>query len=128
MRAFLLGRGALRDVTLLELLAYAGLRPESEAITLPWAHVRDRSIIVHDTKRGRERSVVQVDQLRETLAAWRLRRGRPGDGELVVPTAIEGPWSEHDWRNWRAACLQAGRDRRRAAGRRAARVTCAARS
>lgn len=101
MRACLLAEAAYRDVMLLELLAYAGLRPESEAITLPWELVRDRSMLVRDTKRRRERSVPLVAPLRESLAQWRMRRGRPAGTELVVPTNVEGPWSEHDWRNWR---------------------------
>lgn len=93
--------GRERDVVLLELLAYAGLRPESEGITLRWGQVRDRSIVVRDTKRKVDRTVVLVDPLRETLAAWRLRRGRPDSDALVVPTASEQPWTEFDWRNWR---------------------------
>jgi site-specific recombinase XerD len=93
--------GRERDVMLLELLAYAGLRPESEAIVLPWRYVRDRSIIVRDTKRGRERSVPLVEPLRESLAAWRLRRGRPGPDALVIPTSSDTAWSDEDWRNWR---------------------------
>jgi integrase len=57
-----------RDAALVSLLAYAGLRPESEAITLPWRNVRERSILVRDTKRGRERSVRLLEPLAEDLA------------------------------------------------------------
>jgi site-specific recombinase XerD len=101
MRLVMLNAGQERDVMLLELLAYAGLRPESEAVTLPWAHVRDRSLLIRDTKRKRERSIPMIAPLRESIASWRLRRGRPPETALVVPTGVEGPWSEHDWRNWR---------------------------
>lgn len=101
VRAHFAAAGRERDVVLLDLLAYAGLRPESEAVVLPWRYVRDRSLLIRDTKRGRERTVVLVEPLRETLAAWRLRRGRPGSDALVVPTASDTAWSEEDWRNWR---------------------------
>jgi site-specific recombinase XerD len=101
MRRHMLATGSERDVVLLELLAYAGLRPESEAIRLPWRYVRERSLLIHDTKRNRERSVVLLDPLRETLNQWRLRRGRPGPDLLVVPTGVDSGWTEHDWRNWR---------------------------
>lgn len=102
MRAHLIARGDMRDVVLLELLAYAGLRPESEAIVLPWLHVRDRSLLIIDTKRKKERSVPMVDQLRESLDEWRgtLR------GPLVVPARPGHTWDEGsdgraEWRYWR---------------------------
>jgi site-specific recombinase XerC len=101
IRRVLEEQGRERDIVLLELLAYAGLRPESEAITLRWRQVRDRSLLIRDTKRGRERTVVLLEPLRDTLNQWRLRRGRPGPDALVVPTAVEGPWTDTDWRNWR---------------------------
>lgn len=101
MRAHFAAAGRERDIVLLELLAYAGLRPESEAVTLTWRNVRDRSIVIHDTKRHTERSVVLLPPLRQTLNAWRLRLGRPAADTLVVPTAIGNPWEDYDWKNWR---------------------------
>lgn len=101
IRAQLLADGRERDVVLLELLAYAGLRPESEAITLTWRQVRDRSLVVLDTKRHRERTVTLLEPLRETLNAWRLRRGRPGPDHLVVPSRADTAWSDDEWRYWR---------------------------
>lgn len=97
MRAFLIEEATPRDVLVLELLAYAGLRPESEAVALPWRRVRDRSLLVQDTKRKRERSVMLLAPLAESLAAARSS----ATGPLVVPTSAGGAWSEHDWRNWR---------------------------
>lgn len=101
MRLWMQRRGRERDVVLLDLLAYAGLRPESEAIVLPWGSVRDRSILARDTKRHRERSIPMIEPLAESLNTWRLRRGRPGPDALVVPTMVEGDWTDDDWRNWR---------------------------
>lgn len=102
MRAHLLSKGKRRDAVLLELLAYAGLRPESEAITLPWKHVRDNSLLIQDTKRGKERTVPLVEQLRDTLTDWRLVHGTG----RVVPARFGHTWDEgHDgrseWRYWR---------------------------
>lgn len=101
VRADFARRGRERDVVLLDLLAYAGLRPESEAVTLQWRSVRDRSLIVRDTKRGRERTVPMLAPLSESLAVWRLRRGRPDADALVVPANSGNPWTIADWRRWR---------------------------
>lgn len=102
IRRELVGAGKHRDVVLLEILAYAGARPESEAVALRWRQVRDRTLVIRDTKHGgTERTVVLLEPLRETLNEWRLRQGRPGPDELVIPTATGEPWTEHDWRNWR---------------------------
>lgn len=101
MRAFLLARGQDRDAMLLELLAYAGLRPESEAVALRWGQVRDRSLLVADTKRGRERTVTVPAALRESLRTWRRQQGRPGADALVVPNLHGQSWSSDDWRTWR---------------------------
>ena len=101
MRAHMLAAGRERDMVLLELLAYAGLRPESEAITLMWRHVRARSILVVDTKRGKERSVPMVGHLAESLAAWRIRSGGR-DRQLVIPPRPGKTWATRDeWRYWR---------------------------
>lgn len=102
-------RLAERDAALVSLLAYAGLRPESEAITLPWRNVRERSILVRDTKRGRERSVRLLEHLAEDLSAWRPS----SKGPLVFPAGTGGAWKTHDWRNWskrvfRPAAVDAG--------------------
>jgi integrase len=86
----------LPDATLVSMLAYAGLRPESEAIRLTWRNVRERSILVRDTKRGRERSVRLLEPLAEDLAVWRSH----STGPLVFPAGTGGAWKPHDWKNW----------------------------
>lgn len=86
----------LRDATIVSLLAYAGLRPESEAITLPWRNVRDRSILVRDTKRGRERSIRLLEHLASDLKDWRGH----AKGPLVFPAGTGQAWQHHDWKNW----------------------------
>lgn len=97
MRLFMLGHGWTTDVMLLELLAYAGLRPESEAITLRWRQVRDRSLLIRSTKTDRDRSVKPLEPL-----AQLLDRSRGPDSDLVIPAPAGKPdWTREDWRNWR---------------------------
>jgi site-specific recombinase XerD len=103
MRAHMLAAGRERDVVLLELLAYAGLRPESEAITLTWRQVRARSLLIVDTKRGTERSDPLVDQLADALVVWRVRSGGR-DRQLVIPARPGHSWTDGtrgEWRYWR---------------------------
>jgi site-specific recombinase XerC len=45
MRADLLSTRRRRDATLVEVLAYAGLRPQ-EALGLPWGNVRGRTLLI----------------------------------------------------------------------------------
>lgn len=104
------------DATLVSLLAYAGLRCPEEALALEWRHVGERTILVEQRNldgrivpgqkvRGAgPRTVDLAAPLKQDLAAWRLRCGRPADGELVFPRFDGGLWRRHDWNNWRAAC------------------------
>lgn len=103
-----------RDATLVSVLAYAGLRPESEAIALTWAQVGRRTLAINATKTGRRRHVRLLAPLASDLAAWRETCGEhPGNG-LVFP-ASGGAWTRSDWRNWvrrvwRPAATNAGLD------------------
>ncbi len=45
MRAALMKEGRHRDVALVSVLAYAGLRPQ-EALALTWRHVRERTLLI----------------------------------------------------------------------------------
>lgn len=94
-------RPDLRSAMIVSLLAYSGLRPESEGVTLTWSRVRARSIFVPPSLKrgGRERSVRLLEPLAEDLREW--RRVQPGT-DLVFPTAKGGPWSDEDWKNWQA--------------------------
>lgn len=98
-----------RDATLVSVLAYAGLRPESEAIVLRWPQVGQRSLTVRATlKRGaKDRHVRLLAPLAADLQAW----GEHGRRGLVFDHA--GEWSRDDWRNWvrrvyRPAAIKAG--------------------
>jgi integrase len=52
MRHWCMQRDDPRSATLISLLAYAGARPESEALALRWDGVRRRTILFRATKRG----------------------------------------------------------------------------
>lgn len=109
-----------RDATLVSILAYAGLRPE-EALALEWRHVRRETLLVEQrvivgevvsrTKNGTAyRTVDLLDPLRKDLAEYRLAIGRPADDAFVFPRPDGRPFSDHDWRNWRARVFQVAAD------------------
>ena len=126
--AWCLRRDDLRSATLISLLAYAGPRPESEALPLRWAAIRRRTILFRATKRGvpAERATRLLAPLADDLRAWREACGHPPDDAPVIPNARGEPWAEHDWDNWRGRNVPRGRRGRRAArrqgGRRAPRA------
>jgi integrase len=109
MRLWCLRRDDLRSATLISLLAYAGPRPESEALPLPWAGVRRRTILFRATKRGMpyERATRLLAPLAGDLRSWREASGAPPDDAPVIPNGRGEPWADHDWDNWRARTFQA---------------------
>jgi site-specific recombinase XerC len=105
----------LQDATLVSLLAYSGPRPESEALPLRWAQIRDRTILYRATKSGKvvERTTRLLRPLARDLAAYRLRSPRVGAGDLVFATPAGELWRGHTWDNWRdrifrPACVAVG--------------------
>ena len=102
MRSRLLARGALRDVALIGVVAYAGLRP-AEAARLRWSAVREDAILVEPLPRRRAagasaRRVPLWAPLAHDLEAWRRESG--GSGNRLVFSARGQPWSL-DLRSWR---------------------------
>jgi integrase len=73
----------VRDATLVSVLAYAGLRPQSEAITLRWEQIQHRTIGVDASKTGKTRYVNLCAPLAADLKLWRERSSGKG---LVFPT------------------------------------------
>jgi site-specific recombinase XerD len=65
------------DAALVSTLAYAGLRPESEALPLTWGDVGERTISVHATKTGHTRHVRLLEPLADDLRVWRAASGNP---------------------------------------------------
>lgn len=98
-----------RDVTLIAVLAYAGLRP-GETLALQWHHVRSRTLLIEaavadgqlkETKTGRIRSVQLLPTLADDLAAWRERQSADHPADLVFARSDGGYWTAGDWKNWR---------------------------
>lgn len=100
IRAHMIREKRHDDATLVSVLAYAGLRPWSEAIALTWGDVRDKALQVYAPKTRRRRTVDLLAPLRQDLAEWRLASGRPAKRERVFP-GPSGSWADHDVRNWR---------------------------
>jgi integrase len=109
MRHWCLSRDDLRSATLISLLAYAGPRPESEALPLRWAAIRRRTILFRATKRGApsERATRLLAPLADDLRTWRATCGQPPDAAPVIPNAHGDHWSGSDWDNWRARTFRA---------------------
>jgi len=93
----------LRDATLVSLLAYAGPRPESEALPMTFGQIGQRTLTFRATKGGTvvERETRLLEPLARDLRQWRRQCPRSGDDDLVFPAAEGGEWSGSDWDNWR---------------------------
>jgi alginate O-acetyltransferase complex protein AlgJ len=100
MRAHLLSQGNIRDVALLSLLAYAGMRP-NEALGLRWSSIGSRTIAVAKPRvpsaRVTPRRVPLLRPVAQDLEAWRIESGS-GDRDLVFSEPGK-PWTL-DWGNW----------------------------
>jgi integrase len=106
----------VRDVVMVGLLAYAGLRP-GEALALTWGSVGqflvvDSAVSAGElrrrTKTGSRRTVEAITPLAEDLAL--LRPARPDPDALVIAGPRGGVLDLHNWRArvWREACDRAG--------------------
>jgi integrase len=107
-------RHALRDATLVSVLAYAGLRPE-EALALEWRHLRESTILIEQKcvegkilpgqKTTRPpRSIPLLPVLRADLREYQLACGR-SEG-LIFQSAGGMPWRASDWSDWRSRAWQ----------------------
>lgn len=110
VRADFLGRGRLRDATLVSTLAYGGCRP-GEGLAFQWSHRRARTMLVEgavslgeeeDGKTG-NRTFDLLGPLAEDLALWREHSPYGADSDLIFPNADGEPWSEDAYRYWRRA-------------------------
>lgn len=100
-RLWLLERGRHRDAALLSLLAYAGPRPESEALPLTWDRVKlgEGKVIFSQTKRKGDpvdRPVDLLGPLADDLRAWRQH-----GGAVKARGPVFGEWTASRWDNWR---------------------------
>jgi integrase len=104
IRAAMLARQtehAVRDATLVSVLAYAGLRP-GEALRLTWEDVRADSLRIASGKTGKPRTVPKlIKPLMADLTAWRKASGKVSAKALVFPGEDGKPWSVTAYGNWR---------------------------
>ncbi len=107
-----------RDSTLLAVLAYSGLRP-GEALGLRWRDIREHTLLVEraislgeekDTKTTAHRTVRLLAPLAADLREWRMRRGRPGDDELIFPSRTGAPWTQSAYQSWRRKAFRRALD------------------
>lgn len=99
-----------RNATLVSVLAYAGPRPESEALPLKWDQVGARALTLPPSRKrgGRQRYVDLLEPLAEDLSEYWQYQGMPGKDQRVF-----GAWSKGTWDYWREhvfkpAAVQAG--------------------
>lgn len=111
IRAILLAQERQYAALMVSLAAYAGLRIPEEVLALEWRHVREQTLLVEQrliegeivpgqkVRHFRPRAVDLVAPLRQDLAEYRLRMGRPNG--LIFLRRDELPWRRHDFNNWR---------------------------
>ena len=92
LRRHLIEREEIGDAVLVSVLAYAGLRPWSEAVALAWDNVRERTLRVYAPKTrrsGRSTCLHRCDRISRS-GGWRA--ADPAAGSLYSPTpAALGP-------------------------------------
>ena len=102
-----------RDAAMVSLLAYAGLRPQ-EMRALTWAHVQDRTLVVHAPKTRRHnpqpRTVRLLAPLAQDLREWRLASGRPDPHSPVIPALDGSEMTENAFEMWRGRAWAAALD------------------
>jgi integrase len=92
---------AVRDATLVSVLAYAGLRP-SEALRLTWEDVREDSLRIAAGKTGKPRTVPKlIAPLMADLAQLRKASPDPSPKTLIFPGDDGTPWTVTAYGNWR---------------------------
>jgi integrase len=100
IRDTFIGKGRVRDATIVSILAYAGLRP-FEALALPVAAVGKKTLALEKAKLERARSVTLFGPLRQDLAEYLMAAGRPRPDDLLFPDANGNVWPKDTWDNWR---------------------------
>jgi integrase len=99
------------DAVMVELMAYAGLRP-GEALALTWLDVEPKKLRIEKsvalgevqkkTKTGGVREPPLVAPLASDLQNLYERRGEPRKDELILPAPDGAPWSHWQYNNWRS--------------------------
>jgi hypothetical protein len=104
MRAHLWSQGKVRDVALLSLLAYAGLRPD-EALGLTWSSIGSDTIAVAQrrmpTTRVVPRRVPLLPSVTQDLDAWRTESGAGEDDRVFSEPGKTWTLNWGNWKEWR---------------------------
>jgi integrase len=115
----------LRDVTIVSLLAYAGLRP-GELRALRFGDIREHTLLIQraanpdgsakPTKNHQNRTVKLLPALEQDLREYRLAAGRPSDKRLLLAHDDGRPWDKTAWQiwrtdRWRPACGAVGMEK-----------------
>ena len=116
-----------RNRMLIYLLGYTGVRPGEALGTgnsagICWSELRTDDVgrmtmLVHGGKTSRFRIVRIREPLQEIIESYRAEI-QPGENALIIPSAVAGPWTVTQYRNWRKrvwrpACEAADLGRRR---------------
>jgi integrase len=119
LRLWMIEHATVQDAGLVDLMAYAGVRPQ-EALALRWRGIRERTLLIEEAvaygelkgqKTGRPpRTIRLLAPLRQDLAEWRLGAGVPDDETFLLPGRDDKPWQLHDWQNWRKRVFKPAAD------------------
>jgi integrase len=98
---------ALRNATLVSVLAYAGLRPAEAVGELRWEGVGSDYLQIRAAKTGKSRTVPDLIQpLMDDLAEWRKASKSTAAKALVFPDENGEPWSKNYYGQWRSRMFQ----------------------
>jgi integrase len=98
---------ALRNATLVSVLAYAGLRPSEAVGELRWEGIGSDFIQVRASKTGKSRTIPQlIKPLMADLEAWHEASESTAAKALVFPDEHGQPWSKNALGNWRIRIFQ----------------------
>jgi integrase len=100
IRQEFLKAGQLREATITSVLAYAGLRPLGEALSLRWDDIRDRTLLVRAPKTSTHRAVPILEPLALDLERWQLASDGT-ESPYLFPNHKGGKWTDTTYGNWR---------------------------
>ena len=109
LRGWFLEAEDLGSATLISVLGYVGIRPQ-DALALSWPDVGEKLNVVRKNSQGTiragsktgenyKRKVYLPEPVAADLAQWRAE----SEGALIFGRRTDGgPWTKHDWDNWRS--------------------------
>ncbi len=102
IRSRMIAAGALRDATVVSLMAYAAASP-ADVMALRWRDVKDGFVeLAVEGGERRTRRVPLWDSVAHDLERWRSATGAGGDDPVFAHP--DANWRIRDWGSWRAQC------------------------